>query len=117
MRSFGKDGGTTSAAIIGSIEADCELGLEICTKMDTILSDTFTGQLGANKRIHEHVKHRTDSQKEIYDLWCIMHTSSNIDKNGQKGLTEVAETALQLTKILFGSSKTSGYHAADIKLT
>jgi hypothetical protein len=118
VRSFGKDGKTTAEAIIRSTEVDEQLGKEIWAKVNSILSDTFTGQLAANKLLAAHKRQRTGDEDGILEeLWCVLHTCSNLDKNGQKGLTEEAKEALQYTKLLFGSSKTSGYHQGDIKQT
>ena len=101
-----------------SIEVDPVISAQIINKVDTILTDTFTGQLSANKLLQDYLKtKRKDPDARVDQLWCILHTVSNLDKYGQRGLLERAQEALQLTKILFGSSKTSGYHKFDIKQT
>lgn len=112
----GKDGENTSQAIIASIEQDEATGMKIWEKVDTILSDTFTGQLNANDRLIQHIRlRRKDPNALVEVFWCILHTCSNIDKKGHEGQTPLAQECLQEIKILFGSPTNSGFHKFDIK--
>ncbi|CAG5101500.1 Oidioi.mRNA.OKI2018_I69.YSR.g17150.t1.cds [Oikopleura dioica] len=112
----GKDGENTSQAIIASVEQDEATGMKIWEKVDTILSDTFTGQINANERLLQHIRlRRNDPNAPIEVLWCILHTCSNLDKKGHEGQTTLAQECLQEIKILFGSPTNSGFHKFDIK--
>lgn len=112
----GKDGLNISEAVIASVEQEKNTGATIWEKVDTILSDTFSGQINANKRLIEYVKSvRKDPDAIIEMLWCLMHTSSNLDKKGQEGLPARSQQALKEIKMLYGTPKTHGFAKDDIK--
>ena len=112
----GKDGITIAETVIGSVELDASLGIEIWRKTDSILSDTASGQLAANKRIVEHIKKRiNDEDTNIQVLWCSLHTSANLQTRAKRGSTDSGNGAFTELKLLFGSANRSGYHKEDLK--
>ena len=112
---FGKTAAELTAALEGSIN-QLKFANQLWAKVDSLLTDTCPAQLCSNKEVIEIIrKRREDPDLVIDQLWCTLHTASNIDKYARDAITQAAKTALTALKILFGSSTTSGYHRDDIK--